>query len=49
VKRGAAGSGPGSARRFADILNQFDLTWDLYAMKMLAIRQMMPAEFKRFM
>jgi len=49
TRRGAAGNGPGSARRFADILNQFDLTWDLYAIKMLAMRQMMPSEFKRFM
>jgi hypothetical protein len=48
-KRGAAGRGGGSARRFADILNQFDLTWDLYAMQMTAMRQMMPAEFKKFM
>jgi len=47
-KRGAGGSGPGSARRFADILNQFDLTWDLYSMQTPAMMQMMPAEFERF-
>lgn len=48
-KKGAAGRGGGSARRFADILNQFDLTWDLYAMQVAAMRQMMPAEFRRFL
>lgn len=48
AKRGAAGRGPGSARRFVDVLNQFDLTWDLYAMQMQAMRQMLPSEFKRF-
>jgi hypothetical protein len=48
AKKGAAGRGPGSARRFADVLNQFDLTWDLYAMQMHAIRHMMPPEFTRF-
>ena len=47
-KKGAAGRGPGSARRFADILNQFDLTWDLYAMQVEAMLKMMPPEFKRF-
>lgn len=49
AKKGAAGRGAGSARRFADVLNQFDLTWDLYAMQLQAMRQMMPTEFKRFM
>jgi hypothetical protein len=47
-KRGAAGQGPGSARRLANILNQLDLTWDLYAMQMQAMLKMMPAEFNRF-
>lgn len=47
-KRGAAGRGPGSARRLADILNQFDLTWDLYMMQTAAILKMMPKEFNRF-
>lgn len=44
-KKGAAGRGPGSARRLADILNQFDLTWDLYAMDAAAMQTMMPKEF----
>ncbi len=47
-KKGAAGRGPGSARRLADILNQFDLTWDLYAMQTAAMLKMMPKEFHRF-
>ena len=47
-KKGAAGRGPGSARRLADILNQFDLTWDLYAMHTAAMLKMMPKEFYRF-
>lgn len=47
-KKGAAGRGPGSARRLADILNQFDLTWDLYAMHIAAMLKMMPKEFNRF-
>ena len=47
-KKGAAGRGPGSARRFADILNQFDLMWDLYAMQIAAMLKMMPKEFYRF-
>lgn len=48
-KKGAAGRGPGSARRLADILNQFDLTWDLYSMEVAAMLKMMPKEFNRFM
>lgn len=47
-KRGAAGRGPGSARRLADVLNQFDLTWDIYAMQAPAMLKMMPREFNRF-
>ncbi len=47
-KRGAAGRGPGSARRLAEVLNQFELTWDLYSMSTPAIVQMLPDEFDRF-
>ena len=49
LKRGAAGNGPGSARRLADILMQFELTFDLYAVTAEHLRQMLPAEFERFM
>jgi hypothetical protein len=47
-KRGAAGRGPGSVRRFTDIINQFDLTWDLYSMTADQILDMLPTEFRRF-
>jgi hypothetical protein len=47
-KRGAAGRGPGSARRLADIFNQFDVTWDLYAMTSDDLLNMLPREFSRF-
>lgn len=47
-KRGAAGKGGGSARRLADVLNQFDVTWDLYWMEPAVILEKLPAEFDRF-
>lgn len=47
-KRGAAGKGGGSARRFADILNQFDVTWDLYWISAAGILAKLPREFDRF-
>jgi hypothetical protein len=47
-KRGAAGKGGGSVRRLADILNQFDLTWDLYWMSAVSILAKLPGEFDRF-
>lgn len=47
-KRGAAGKGPGSARRLADIIAQLDLTWDLYSMDADEILDMLPSEFDRF-
>jgi hypothetical protein len=48
IKRGAATRGPGSARRFADVLNQFDMTWDLYSMTAPSVLAMLPNEFERF-
>jgi hypothetical protein len=47
-RRGAAGKGAGSARRLADILNQFDVTWDLYSMSVPDILAKLPKEFDRF-
>jgi hypothetical protein len=47
-RRGAGGKGGGSARRLADVLNQFDVTWDLYAMNPDGLIQLLPAEFNRF-
>lgn len=48
AKRGAAGRGPGSARRLADIFNQFDVTWDLYSMDSRDLLEILPTEFDRF-
>lgn len=47
-RRGAAGKGGGSARRLVDVLNQFDVTWDLYWMTRDRIRAKLPKEFVRF-
>jgi hypothetical protein len=47
-KRGAAGRGGGSARRLAEILNQFDVTWDLYWLTPGGILGKLPKEFDRF-
>ncbi|MCP9448066.1 MAG: hypothetical protein NNA22_10930 [Nitrospira sp.] len=47
-KRGAAGKGPGSARRLVAILRQLDLTYDLYALSGREIVNMLPREFDRF-
>lgn len=48
AKKGAGGKGPGSARRFAEVLNQLDVTWDLYAMSADDLLSILPAEFNRF-
>jgi hypothetical protein len=48
ARRGAGGKGPGSPRRLADILNQLDLTWDLYAIADDDLISKLPAEFDRF-
>jgi len=47
-KRGAAGRSRGSVRRLAEVLNQFDITWDLYAMSADDLLVMLPHEFDRF-
>ena len=47
-RRGAGGKGPGSPRRLADILNQLDLTWDLYAISEDDLVARLPSEFDRF-
>lgn len=43
-KRGAASN----ARRLADILNQLDLTWDLYALDSDQLLNLLPSEFLAF-
>ena len=47
-KRGSGGQGPGSPRRFALVLNQLDLTWDLYGLSPEKLLELLPAEFDRF-
>jgi hypothetical protein len=48
LRRGAAGRGPGSARRLADLFNQLDITWDLYGMAAEKLVVLLPAEFNKF-
>jgi len=47
-KRGAASKGQGVGRRFAAVLNQLDLTYDLFAMNKDEILEILPEEFSRF-
>ncbi len=49
-KRGSAskGNSPGTVRRLIDVLNQFDLTWDLYSMSSERIMAKLPKEFDKF-
>lgn len=48
IKRGAGGKGPGSPRRLATIIDQFDVTWDLYAMSAAEFLNILPKEFEKF-
>jgi hypothetical protein len=48
LKRGSGGKGPGSPRRFASTLNQYDLTYDLAALDHQGLMDMLPSEFDRF-
>ena len=48
IKRGAAGKAAGSSRRLADVLGQFDVTWDIYGMPSDEILGLLPSEFDRF-
>lgn len=47
-KRGAGGKGGGSPRRLAEVIDQFNLTWDLYSMTPSEFVQLLPSEFDRF-
>jgi hypothetical protein len=47
-RRGASGKSAGSARRLAEVLNQFDVTWDLYSMNSGELLTMLPPEFDKF-
>jgi hypothetical protein len=48
LKRGAGGKGAGSPRRLADLVNQLDLTVDMYALDADRLIDMLPQEFNRF-
>ena len=48
AKRGAGGKGDGSPRRLAVVLQQFDVTWDLYAMTADGLLALLPKEFNKF-
>ncbi len=48
VRRGAAGAGAGSARRFGEILQQFDKTYDLNSIGANRLIELLPREFDRF-
>lgn len=47
-RRGAQSKDRGGARRLADILNQLDVTWDLYGMQATEIDALLPKEFEKF-
>lgn len=47
-RRGSGGKGDGSPRRLADVLKQFDATWDLYALDTVKLLLLLPTEFDRF-
>ncbi|MEW6286709.1 MAG: hypothetical protein AB1509_10820 [Chloroflexota bacterium] len=49
LKRGASDKGPGSPRRLVTVLQQFDLTWDLYAATADEILKLLPIEFEKFL
>lgn len=49
MRRGAAGSGAGSARRYASVLMQYDVTYDLFAMTDRQLKAMLPREFEKFL
>jgi len=48
LKRGASGKDAGSARRFADVIYQFDLTFDIHTLGTDRVLELLPAEFDRF-
>jgi len=47
-KRGAASTKkkPGTSRRFIDVVQQFDVTYDLYAMEPAQLLDLLPREFR---
>jgi hypothetical protein len=47
-KRGSQTKAIGAVRRLTDVLNQFDVTWDLYAAQVAELLGILPEEFDRF-
>jgi hypothetical protein len=47
-KLGAQTKNAGAARRLADVLKQFDVTWDLYSTQVRELLGILPQEFERF-
>jgi hypothetical protein len=47
-RRGSGGKAGGSPRRLADVINQLDVTWDLYAVTSDRLLELLPKEFNRF-
>lgn len=47
-RRGASSKNRGSARRLAEVTDQFDVTWDLFAVPWHSLLAKLPAEFNRF-
>lgn len=48
LRRGAGGKGGGSARRFAQVRNQLDVTWDLFVISPAQLVEKLPKEFEKF-
>jgi hypothetical protein len=48
LRRGVSGKGGGSARRFAQVRKQLDVTWDLFAISPQQLIEKLPAEFDKF-
>ncbi len=48
MKKGTGGKDPGSPRRLVTILQQFELTYDLYAMDIDEMTILLPKEFDKF-
>lgn len=47
-KRGSQTKNAGAARRLTSVLSQFDLTWDIYAMRANELNDILPKEFDKF-
>lgn len=45
---GLSGKNPGSPKRFADVLSQLDLTWDLHSLTVEELLDLLPSEFDHF-